>query len=87
MIPPQWDAALCDGTVAISDDEAIATARALAREEGILAGYSTGANVAAALKVAAGLPPNGSVATVASDTGTRYLSGNLFSEPERPGNR
>ena len=53
MIPPQWDAALCDGTIPIGDDEAIAVARELARREGILAGFSTGANVAAALRLAA----------------------------------
>lgn len=78
MIPPLWDAALCDGTLAVTDDEAIAVARRLARVEGVLAGYSTGANVAAALRVAAELPPGRAVATVAPDTGTRYLSGNLF---------
>jgi cysteine synthase A len=77
MIPPLWDAALCDGTIPIADDEAISTARELARREGILAGFSTGANVAAALRLAA-TPPGLVVATVASDTGTRYLSSELF---------
>src|SRR5215210_863718 len=48
LIPPQWDAALCDGTSPIHDDDAISAARQLARREGILAGFSTGANVAAA---------------------------------------
>lgn len=78
MIPPQWDKSLCDGTIPISDDEATATARALARREGILAGFSTGANVAAALRIAEGLGPGLVVATVACDTGTRYLSSELF---------
>jgi cysteine synthase A len=78
MIPPQWDAALCDGTVPIEDDEAIHVARALARREGILAGYSTGANLAAALRLAAELGPGSRIATVACDTGARYLSGDLF---------
>jgi cysteine synthase A len=77
MIPPQWDAALCDGTIPIGDDEAISTARELARREGILAGFSTGANVAAALRLAAETPGL-AVATVACDTGTRYLSTDLF---------
>src|SRR5215216_2069968 len=44
MIPPQWDGTLCDGTVPIGDEEAINTTRGLARREGILAGFSTGAN-------------------------------------------
>ena len=77
MIPPQWEPALCDGTIAIRDDHAITTARDLARREGILAGFSTGANVAAALRLAAE-PPGLTVATVACDTGTRYLSTDLF---------
>jgi cysteine synthase A len=77
MIPPQWDSALCDGTIPILDDDAVIAARQLARREGILAGFSTGANVAAALRLAA--EPSGmTVATVACDTGTRYLSSDLF---------
>ena len=78
MIPPRWDASLCDGTMAVDDEEAIATARALAAQEGILAGYSTGANVAAALRLARDEAPGFTVATVACDTGARYLSGDLF---------
>jgi len=58
-------------------NEAIDTARELARREGILAGFSTGANVAAALRLAATVPGL-RVATVACDTGTRYLSTDLF---------
>jgi cysteine synthase A len=78
MIPPLWDDTLCDGTIGIGDEEAIATARALARREGILGGYSTGANVAAALRIARELPDGGTVATIAPDSGARYLSGGLF---------
>ncbi len=78
LIPPQWDSTLCDGTIPIGDDEAVSVARDLARREGILAGFSTGANVAAALKLAATAPPGFTVATVACDTGTRYLSTDLF---------
>lgn len=81
MIPPQWDAALCDGTIPIEDGAAVAVARDLARREGILAGFSTGANVAAALQLAAEAEPGFRVATVGCDTGTRYLSTDLFSEP------
>ena len=78
MIPPQWDAALCDGTIPIGDDEAVRVARDLARREGILAGYSTGANVAAALRLAVAAEPGFAIATVACDTGARYLSSDLF---------
>ncbi len=78
LIPPQWDAALCDGTLAVSDEVAVETARALARREGILAGYSTGANVAAALRLAAQGREGLVVGTVACDTGARYLSSDLF---------
>jgi cysteine synthase A len=77
MVPPQWDASLCDGTIAISDREATDTARSLARQEGILAGFSTGANVAAALTLLRSGRAS-VVATVAPDTGTRYLSSDLF---------
>jgi cysteine synthase A len=80
LIPPQWDASLCDGTIAIEDEEAVRVARALARREGILAGFSTGANVAAALHIAAEGQPGFTVATVACDIGTRYLSTDLFVE-------
>jgi cysteine synthase A len=78
MVPPQWDDALCDGTIPIADDVAVDMARDLARREGVLAGYSTGANVVAATRVAAELTHGYAVATVACDTGTRYLSTGLF---------
>jgi cysteine synthase A len=83
VIPPHWDPTLCDGTIAIGDDEAIQSARALANREGIVAGYSTGANVAAALRIATSSPPGFTVATIACDTGTRYLSGDLFAAVNR----
>lgn len=76
-VPPQWDAALCDGTVAIGDDEATATARLLATREGIFAGFSTGANVAAALRLARDAAPGSLVATIACDSGLKYLSTDL----------
>ncbi len=78
MIPPQWDAALSDGTIAVNDAEAIACVQELAKREGILAGFSTGGNVAAALRIAATLPEGYAVATIACDSGTRYLSSGLF---------
>ncbi len=88
MIPPQWDLALCAGTVPVSDVDAIIMARDLARREGILAGFSTGANVAAAVRMAAQVEPGFVIATIACDTGARYLSSDLFAmdatEPSSP---
>lgn len=78
--PGFWEERLVDGYLTVSDEEAIETARRLAREEGILGGYSTGANVAAALKLLPELPPEALVVTVASDTALKYLSGDLFEE-------
>jgi cysteine synthase A len=53
-------------------------ARRLAREEGVLAGTSTGLNLAAAVRVAEGLPAGAAVVTIAVDTGLKYLAGGLF---------
>jgi cysteine synthase len=76
-VPPQWDAALCDGTIGMGDAEATETARLLATREGIFAGFSAGANVAAALRLAREAPAGSIVATVAPDTGLKYLSTDL----------
>lgn len=76
-IPPLWEAALCDGTVSIGDDEATDCARALAAREGIFAGFSAGANVAAALRLARDAAPGSLIVTVACDTGLKYLSTDL----------
>lgn len=57
----------------------MAVARRLAREEAIFAGTSTGANVVAALQVAARLGPQATVVTLACDSGLKYLSTPLFS--------
>lgn len=81
IIPPNLDLGLMDGIVTISTDEALATAKRLAREEGMLCGPSSGINVAAAHKVAEKHPELRSIVTVLADTGQRYLSGELFGEP------
>lgn len=78
MIPPAWDLALCDGTIAIADEDAVRVARDLARREGILGGFSAGANVAAALRLATDADPGANIVTIACDTGLRYLSTDLF---------
>lgn len=67
-----------DEARAISEDDARAMARRLAREEGLLVGTSSGLNVAAAVALARELGPGKVVATVAVDTGLKYLAGNLF---------
>lgn len=72
------DRDLIDDIEAVSDEEAFATARALARREGLFAGISSGANVAAALRVAARLGRGNRVVTVLCDSGLRYLGGDLF---------
>lgn len=78
MVPPAWDPSLCDGFLTVSDDEVIATTRALAAREAILGGFSTGANVAAALQLARNAQPGEVVATIAPDTGLKYLSTDLY---------
>src|SRR5512134_3373394 len=78
FIVPLWTAALADDIQTVSSEEAMATARRLAREEGIFAGTSTGANVAAALRVAQHLGPDATVVTVAVDSGMKYLSTGLY---------
>jgi cysteine synthase len=73
-VPPQWDPALCDGTIAIGDGEAAETMQRLAMREGIFAGFSSGANVAAALRLAREAAPGSIIATIAPDSGLKYLS-------------
>jgi cysteine synthase A len=76
--PPLLQDGDLDGVLAIDEGEARETARRLAREEGILAGTSTGMNVAAALQLARELGPGKTVVTVAVDSGLKYLTGELF---------
>ena len=81
FVPPHIQREGYDEARAIDEDEARQVARRLAREEGIFAGTSSGLNVAAALRYAAELGPGHVVATVASDSGLKYLNGDLFSSP------
>ena len=69
---------LADQIVAVSDDDAYATARRLAREEGIFGGISSGSNVWAALQRARVLGPGRRIVTVICDSGLKYLQGPLF---------
>jgi cysteine synthase len=78
FVPPHLKPSDYDEARAIDEDEAREMARRLAREEGLFAGTSTGLNVAAAIRYAAQLGPGHKVATVAVDTGLKYLNGDLF---------
>jgi cysteine synthase A len=78
FVVPLWSDGLADEIQAVSTREAMETARRVARLEGIFAGTSTGANVAAALRVARQLGPDATVVTVAVDTGMKYLSTELY---------
>jgi len=81
FIPDVLDLAVLDEVQRVTGDEAIATARRLAEEEGLLVGISSGANVAAALRLAALPEYQGTViVTVAPSTGERYLSTKLWEE-------
>ncbi|MHB1033395.1 MAG: cysteine synthase A [Pirellulales bacterium] len=84
FVPKNLDTSLLSGVETVSNEEAITWARRLAREEGILGGISTGANVAAAIRVA-GRPENSGkvIVTVAASCGERYLSTVLFEELPR----
>ncbi|MDU9004125.1 PLP-dependent cysteine synthase family protein [Sedimentitalea todarodis] len=72
------DPDLVHGYLTISGQEARETTRALAREEGIFAGYSAGANVAAALRLLAGSDSGGRIGVVICDSGLKYLSTDLW---------
>jgi len=69
---------LINRVVPVEDDEALAAAAALARDEGLFCGPSSGANVAAALRVAAQLGPGKTIVTVLPDNGERYLKAGLW---------
>ncbi|AGB42219.1 cysteine synthase A [Halobacteroides halobius DSM 5150] len=80
FIPEVLEVELLDEVVKIENEEAMKIAQRLAQEEGILVGISSGAAVAAAIKVAKELGPDKRVVTIAPDTGERYLSTPLFKE-------
>ena len=73
IVPPHWDADRVDDIWTIEDGEAMAMTLRLAREEGIFAGVSTGANVVGSLRLAEELPPGSVVVTLAVDSGFKYM--------------
>ncbi|MGD8821446.1 MAG: pyridoxal-phosphate dependent enzyme [Anaerolineae bacterium] len=82
FIPPLWEPDLVNELMTVSTAGAQAMARRLAHEEGIFAGTSSGANVVAAIRIAQRLGRGATVATIVVDSGLRYLSTDLFPDPE-----
>lgn len=78
FVPDILDRDIINHVQTVTNEEAMETARSLAKETGILAGISAGANVFAARKLAKELGPGKKVVTVLPDTGERYLSSGLF---------
>ncbi|MGH7512654.1 MAG: PLP-dependent cysteine synthase family protein [Gemmatimonadales bacterium] len=76
--PPLWEPSLVDEILPIATDDAKAMARRLAREEGVFAGTSSGANVLAAIQVGRRLGPGARVVTLMADTGLKYLGTDVF---------
>jgi cysteine synthase len=84
FVPENLNLSIVDEVITVTNEDAIATAQRLAREEGILAGISTGANVWAALQVASRPENKGKlIATVGCSTGERYLSTDLAAEARK----
>lgn len=81
FVVPLWNESIANEMQTVSTKEAMNTARRLAHEEGIFAGTSTGGNVAVALRIAERLGHDKTVVTVACDSGMKYLSTALYSEP------
>lgn len=75
FVVPLWRSGMVDRIERVSTEEAVAMAFRLAREEGLFAGTSTGANVVAALRLAEALGPEATVVTIMCDTGMKYLQG------------
>ena len=80
LIPDNLNTQIYSSIYIVTDDEAIQTARDLARLEGLMVGISSGTNVAAALKLAKKLGPGKTVVTVLPDTAERYFSTPLFED-------
>lgn len=78
IIPEILDQNIYDEVIIVSDEEAVQTARDLAKKEGLLCGISSGTNVAAALRLAKKLGKGKTVVTILPDTAERYFSTPLF---------
>jgi cysteine synthase A len=76
--PPLWDPGLVDEIIAVKTEDAKAMTRRLAREEGLFAGTSSGANVLAAIELGKRLGPEARIATLMVDSGLKYLSTDVY---------
>jgi cysteine synthase A len=84
FVPPSARLDLADEIIAVSDQDAFAAAREVARGEGLITGQTSGANIVAAQRLAARLGPHQRVVTILVDTGLKYLAGDLFGDqPEQ----
>jgi cysteine synthase A len=80
FVVPHWDAEKVDHVEAIEDGEAIEMTRRLAREEGVFAGISTGANVVGAHRLAERLGGDAVIVTLAVDSGFKYMTVSPFND-------
>ncbi|MFA6878442.1 MAG: cysteine synthase A [Fusobacterium sp.] len=78
FIPEVMDVSIVDSFIKVKDEDAFAACREVAKEEGILFGISTGANIYAAIEVAKKLGPGKKVLTISPDGGEKYLSTDLY---------
>jgi len=76
--PPLWDPTLVDEIVPVATDDAKDMARRLAREEGLFAGTSSGADVVAAIRLARRLGPGRTVVTLMADSGLKYVNTDVY---------
>ncbi len=78
--PPLWEPSLVDSIEPVSTADAKEMARRLAREEGVFAGTSSGANVVAAIRVGRRLGPGATVVTLMADSGLKYLNTDVYKQ-------
>ena len=78
--PPLWNPSLADGVIPVPTADAKEMTRRLAREEGVFAGTSSGANVIAAIQLGRRLGPDATVVTLMVDSGLKYVNTDVFRE-------